>query len=79
MVYTVAVAAWPRPSSKPLVEAGLYNNELVVDGGCQAKIGMKYAAHLKHNIPLLEDVLARMSQLSDGMSLVLEANARRDA
>ena len=50
-----------------------------MDGGCQAKIGMKYAAHLKHNIPLLEDVLARMSQLSDGMSLVLEANARRDA
>ena len=77
-MYAVA-AACPRPSSKPLAEVSLYNNVLVVDGGYQAKIGMKYAAHLKHNIPLLEDVLARMSQLSDGMSLVLEANARRDA
>jgi len=44
-----------------LVEAGIYRNVLVVGGGCQAKIGMKYAAHLKQEMPILEDVLAGMA------------------
>ena len=54
-----------------LVEAGIYRNVVVVGGGCQAKIGMKYAAHLKHNMPILEDVLGGVAMLiarDDGVS-----------
>jgi len=54
-----------------LVEAGIYRNVVVVGGGCQAKIGMKYAAHLKHNMPILEDVLGGVALLitrDDGVS-----------
>ena len=46
-----------------LVEAGLYRNVAVVGGGCQAKIGMKYAAHLKSGMPILEDVLGGIAVL----------------
>jgi hypothetical protein len=31
---------------------------MVVGGGCLAKIGMKYSSHVKHQMPILEDVLA---------------------
>ena len=54
-----------------LVEAGIYRNVVVVGGGCQAKIGMKFAAHLKHKMPILEDVLAGIAFLitrDDGVS-----------
>ncbi len=54
-----------------LVEAGICRNVVVVGGGCQAKIGMKYAAHLKHNMPILEDVLGGFALLitrDDGAS-----------
>ena len=40
-----------------LVQAGVFNKVAVVGGGCLAKIGMKYTAHLKGNMPILEDVL----------------------
>jgi len=46
-----------------LVEAGIYKNVVVVGGGCLAKIGMKYASHLKNNMPILEDVLAGIAFL----------------
>jgi betaine reductase len=46
-----------------LVEAGLYRNVVVVGGGCLAKIGMKYAAHLKKGMPILEDVLGGIAIL----------------
>ncbi len=54
-----------------LVEAGIYRNVVVVGGGCQAKIGMKYAAHLKNKMPILDDVLAGIAFLitqDDGVS-----------
>jgi hypothetical protein len=57
-----------------LVEAGIYKNVVVVGGGCLAKIGMKYAAHLKNNMPILEDVLAGIAFLitkDDGASPVI--------
>jgi len=44
-------------SASAMVEAGIFSNVVVVGGGCLAKIGMKYSAHLKHNMPILEDVL----------------------
>lgn len=54
-----------------LVASGIYRNVAVVGGGCQAKIGMKYAAHLKKGMPILEDVLAGIAVLvtgDDGMN-----------
>ena len=54
-----------------LVEAGIYRNVAVIGGGCQAKIGMKYAAHLKSGMPILEDVLGGIAVLvtrDDGVS-----------
>jgi betaine reductase len=66
-----------------LVEAGIYRNVVVVGGGCQAKIGMKYAAHLKHNMPILEDVLGAIAFLitrDDGASpwIRLDAVGKHD-
>jgi hypothetical protein len=41
-----------------LVSAGVFQN-VVVAGGCSlAKLGMKFQGHLKHEQPVLEDVLA---------------------
>ena len=57
-----------------MVEAGVFKNVVVVGGGCLAKIGMKYAAHLKHNMPILEDVLAGIAFLvakDDGVNPIL--------
>lgn len=54
-----------------LVSAGIYRNVVVAGGGCLAKVGMKYAAHLKNNMPILEDVIAGISLLitmDDGVS-----------
>jgi betaine reductase len=66
-----------------LVAAGLYRNVVVVGGGCQAKIGMKYAAHLKRGMPILEDVLggiAVLVSLDDGVSprIRLDAVGKHD-
>ncbi len=41
-----------------LVSAGVFQNVLVVGGGSLAKLGMKFQGHLKHEQPVLEDVLA---------------------
>jgi hypothetical protein len=46
-----------------LVASGIYNNVVVAGGGCLAKVGMKSAAHLKHNMPILEDVIAGIAFL----------------
>jgi betaine reductase len=45
------------------VQAGLYLRVLVVGGGSVAKLGMKYEAHVRKNLPVLEDVLASMAFL----------------
>ena len=57
-----------------LVQAGIYRNVVVVGGGCLAKIGMKYASHLKHQMPILEDVLAGIAVLvtnDDGVNPII--------
>ena len=54
-----------------LVAAGIYDNVIVAGGGCLAKVGMKFSAHLKHGMPILEDVLGAMAFLitkDDGVS-----------
>ncbi len=41
-----------------LVAAGVFETVVVVGGGSLAKLGMKFRGHLKHQMPILEDVLA---------------------
>lgn len=61
-----------------LVEAGVFQRVLVFGGGCQSKLGMKFAGHLKHQMPILEDVLGAMAFLvtrDDGVSPVMRLDA----
>jgi betaine reductase len=57
-----------------LVGAGIFENVVVAGGGCLAKVGMKSAAHLKQDMPILEDVIAGIAFLitrDDGISPVI--------
>lgn len=61
-----------------LVKAEVFENLVVFGGGCLAKLGMKYAGHLKHDMPILEDVLGGIAFLltpDDGVSPVLRLDA----
>ncbi|MFC4765844.1 glycine/sarcosine/betaine reductase complex component C subunit beta [Effusibacillus consociatus] len=61
-----------------LVQSGLYNEVLVIGGGCMAKLGMKYAGHLKHKMPILEDQMGAIAILvgrDDGKSPVIRLDA----
>jgi len=61
-----------------MVESGIYGNVVVAGGGCLAKVGMKFSAHLKHNMPILEDVIAAIAFLvtkDDGISPVLRLDS----
>jgi len=54
-----------------LVSAGVFGRVAVVGGGCIAKLGMKFQGHLKHHMPVLEDVLggaAAIVEADDGVS-----------
>ena len=61
-----------------LVASGLFR-EVAVVGGCSlAKLGMKFLGHLKHDQPVLEDVLAGVAILvgaDDGHSPVLRLDS----
>jgi betaine reductase len=46
-----------------LVSSGVYDHVAVVAGGSLAKLGMKFAGALRHDIPVLEDVLAGLAIL----------------
>lgn len=46
-----------------LIRSGLAKNVAVVAGGSLAKLGMKFEAHLKNNMPVLEDVLGSFAAL----------------
>ena len=46
-----------------LVSAGVYDHVAVVAGGSLAKLGMKFAGALRHDVPVLEDVLAGLAIL----------------
>jgi betaine reductase len=49
-IHAVAVGAG-------LVQSGIFRQVVVVGGGSLAKLGMKFRGHLKHDMPILEDVL----------------------
>jgi 3-oxoacyl-[acyl-carrier-protein] synthase III len=40
-----------------LVQSGIFNNVIVVAGGCSAKLGLNAGIHLEHEMPVLEDIL----------------------
>jgi len=54
-----------------LVAAGVFGRVAVVAGGSLPKVGMKFQGHLKHGLPVLEDVLgssALIVEADDGRS-----------
>ncbi len=61
-----------------LVKAGVFQRVAVVAGGSLAKLGMKFQGHLRHRLPVLEDVLggaAVLVQGDDGASPTLRLDA----
>ena len=65
-------------TSAGLVSSGIFKNVVVAGGGCLAKVGMKYSAHLKHNMPVLEDVIGAVAFLiteDDGISPIMRLDA----
>ncbi len=61
-----------------LVAAGTFSRVAVVGGCSLAKLGMKYQGHLRHDQPILEDVLVGAAILvtpDDGCSPVLRLDA----
>jgi betaine reductase len=61
-----------------LVRSGLYDDVMVLAGGSLAKLGMKFQGHLKHAMPIVEDVLAGFAAhvaRDDGVSPVLRLDA----
>ncbi len=54
-----------------LVAAGVFQRVAVIAGGSLPKVGMKFQGHLKHGLPVLEDVLgasAVLVEADDGRS-----------
>jgi len=66
--------AAPAPAlvtAAAMVSAGLFDRVAVIAGGSMAKLGMKFQGHLKHDMPVMEDVLggaAALVQADDGVS-----------
>ncbi len=57
-----------------MVAAGLYRHVVVLGGGSLAKLGMKFRAHLRNGVPVMEDCLAALAFLvgpSDGHGMEL--------
>ncbi|MDP3064771.1 MAG: glycine/sarcosine/betaine reductase complex component C subunit beta, partial [Chloroflexota bacterium] len=61
-----------------LVASGLHKKVMVVGGCSLAKLGMKFQGHLKHDMPILEDVLASVALMvgeDDGVHPVLRLDS----
>ncbi|EOC99618.1 glycine/sarcosine/betaine reductase complex component C subunit beta [Caldisalinibacter kiritimatiensis] len=60
-----------------LVQAGVYENVVIVAGGASAKLGMNGKDHVKKGLPILEDVLGGFAVLiskNDGKNPVLRTD-----
>ena len=60
-----------------LVQAGVYENVVIVAGGATAKLGMNGKDHVKKEMPVLEDVLGGFAVLvskNDGVNPVLRTD-----
>ena len=66
--------AAPAPAlvtAAALVTAGVFERVALIAGGSLAKLGMKFQGHLRHDLPILEDVLggaAALVRADDGVS-----------
>jgi glycine/sarcosine/betaine reductase complex component C subunit beta len=61
-----------------LVASGVFERVAVIAGGSLPKLGMKFEGHLKHGMPVLEDVLGGIAALiepDDGVSPLLRLDA----
>lgn len=61
-----------------LIGSGLFRNVVVVAGGSLAKLGMKFQGHFRHNMPVIEDVLAGIAVWlsgDDGKSPVIRLDS----
>lgn len=61
-----------------LVSAGVFKRVAVVGGGSLPKLGMKFQGHLRHGMPILEDVIGGVAVLvtaDDGDSPVIRLDA----
>lgn len=64
-------------SAASLVQAGTYNNVIIVAGGATAKLGMNGKDHIKKELPILEDVLGGFAVLvskNDGVSPIVRTD-----
>ena len=65
-------------SAAALVQAGIFSEIALVGGGSLAKLGMNLSSHVRHGMPVLEDVLAAIAILvgvDDGVSPVIRTDA----
>jgi betaine reductase len=61
-----------------LITSGVFKNVVLVAGGSFAKLGMKFQGHLRHDMPILEDVLAAIAiwiSYDDGVSPVIRLDS----
>ncbi|MGI9120128.1 MAG: glycine/sarcosine/betaine reductase complex component C subunit beta [Acidimicrobiales bacterium] len=61
-----------------LVSSGVFQRVAVVGGGSLAKLGMKFQGHLRHELPVLEDVLggaAALVEADDGVSPIIRLDS----
>jgi betaine reductase len=64
--------------SSSLVVSKIFDNVAMVAGGAFAKLGMKFQGHLRHDMPILEDVLAGIAiwiSQDDGASPVIRLDS----
>ena len=61
-----------------LISAGVFQNVVLIGGGSFAKLGMKFEGHLRHDMPILEDILAAIAiwvSCDDGESPVIRLDS----
>lgn len=64
-------------SAASLVQAGTYDNVVIVAGGATAKLGMNGKDHIKKELPILEDVLGGFAILiskNDGVNPIIRTD-----